>query len=412
MSLQSRKIRVAHLVSHPIQYFVPLYRALAKRPEIELTVYFFSVASLQQHADPGFGRDVTWDVPLTGGYRHAICGDASTRPLSHKPNVWPNWQILKDLARQKYDAIWLHGYASGNAWLTTALGCLTRTPILLRDEQTLLTPRSAMKLKAKKLILPLLFRNVSALYIGAANLAYFEKYGTKRKFPVSYCVDNAFFQQQRDRLAASRVDTRARFGICDSEPVILFAGKFVDKKKPLLLLDAFRLVRRDLKCHLLLVGDGPLRGQLERAVCQQAIPDVHFGGFQNQTEIPNAYTAADLFVLPSAYQETWGLVVNEAMNFRLPIIVSDRVGCAADLVEEGKNGFVFQSGDVHRLAAAIRRVVGSADLRATFGRRSADLIDAYSVDAVADQFVKACLAVTRESTSANVAHARVEAAHV
>lgn len=394
MSSPSRKIRVAHLISHPIQYFVPLYRALANRPEIELTVYFFSVASLEQHAEPDFGGLVTWDIPLTGGYHYVLRGDASRRALSHRPDWRPNWGILRDLLRVRYDVIWLHGYANGNAWLATALGRFLGTPVLLRDEQTLLTPRSVLKLRAKQLILPMLFRHVNGLFIGMSNRAFFERYGAKKTFRVSYGVDNDFFQQRRHQLAPLRTDIRSRFGILDSDPVVLFSGKFVDKKKPLLLVEAFQLVRRDLKCHLLLVGDGPLRGQLEYEVERQAIPDVHFAGFLNQSEIASAYTAAEILVLPSAYQETWGLVVNEAMNFGLPIIVSDRVGCAADLVREAKNGFVFQSGDVGGLADAIRKLVASAELRATFGRQSENLIKSYSVAAVSDQLVRACLAAT------------------
>jgi glycosyltransferase involved in cell wall biosynthesis len=394
MSPTSRRIRVAHLVSHPIQYFVPLYRALAQRPEIDLVVYFFSVASLQQHAEPGFGRAVMWDVPLVGGYRHMLCGDASTRPISTRPDWKPNWGILKDLFRQSYDVIWLHGYANGNAWLATALGRLLGTPVLLREEQNMLTPRSPRNLRAKRLILPLLFRNVSGLYIGVSNRAFFQRYGMKKTFPVLYGVDNDFFQHWHDELAPLRTDIRSRFGVFDSEPVVLFTGKFVDKKKPQLLLEAFRAVRRDLKCHLLLVGDGPLRAQLERQVQEHAINDVHFAGFLNQTEMPSAYVAADMFVLPSAYHETWGLVVNEAMNFSLPVIVSDRVGCAADLVREGMNGFVFQSGDVEGLADAIRKLILSQDLRASFARKSKEIIADYSISAICEQTVQACLAVT------------------
>jgi glycosyltransferase involved in cell wall biosynthesis len=394
MSLENRKIRVAHLVSHPIQYFVPLYRALTQRPEIELTVYFSSVASLGEHLEPDFGRPVKWDIPLTGGYHYELKGDAETRPLSRKPNWKPNWGILRDLLRRRYDVIWLHGYANGNAWLATVLGRVLGIPVMLRDDQTLLTPRTRLNRIAKKLILPLLFRQVTGLAIGVSNQAFLEHYGTKRNFRVAYCVDNSFFKRQRDRLAHSRPILRQGFGVNDATPIIMFSGKFVDKKKPLLLLEAFRLVRRETKCHLLFVGDGPLRNQLEHQVCIHAIPDVHFAGFLNQSEIAAAYASADIMVLPSAYQETWGLVVNEAMNFGLPIIVSDRVGSAADLVKEGENGFVFRSGDVNDLVAALRRLVLCEEFRASCGRQSLEIISSYSIDAVCEQAVQSLLSVT------------------
>jgi glycosyltransferase involved in cell wall biosynthesis len=385
-----RKLRVAHLVTHPIQYFAPLYRDLAQRPEIDLTVYFFSTASLNTHSELDFGQAITWDVPLTGGYHFVLCGDASRRPHDRRRPRVPNFGILKDIVRQRYDVIWLHGYANANAWAVTALGRLLGIPVFLRDDQTHLTPRSSVRRWAKQLVMPMLFKNVSGLFVGFANREFLRSYGTKRLYRMSHCVDNHFFQEQYSRLAGLSVSVRLKFDIEDANPVILFSGKFIDKKKPLLLLDAFQLVRGDVKCHLLLVGDGPLRKSIEETVVNKSIPDVHFAGFLNQSEISYAYAASDMLVLPSAYLETWGLVVNEAMNFGLSIVVSDKVGCAEDLVEVGGNGFVFRSGNVDELADAIRKLVLSSDLRQRFGRRSREMISEFSVERVADQFVEAC----------------------
>src|SRR3990172_7079616 len=90
---------------------------------------------------------------------------------------------------------------------------------------------------------------------------------------------------------------------------------------------------------------------------------VRIAGFLNQSELPAAYAAADVFVLPSAFHETWGLVVNEAMNFDLPVVVSDKVGCGADLIEPGRNGFIVPHDDTAQLAEAIGRLVGDAEMR-------------------------------------------------
>ena len=125
------------------------------------------------------------------------------------------------------------------------------------------------------------------------------------------------------------------------------------------------------------------------------VPGVRVVGFLDQTEIPAAYAAADLFVLPTAFHETWGLVVNEAMNFALPIIVSDKVGCGADLVRPGWNGYVVGHDDVAGLATAIEALVDSPDSRRTFGARSLALVDAYSVESCADGIAAACRALVR-----------------
>jgi len=147
----------------------------------------------------------------------------------------------------------------------------------------------------------------------------------------------------------------------------------VSWKQPLLLLEAYKRVRQKFPCALLYVGDGPLRREIEKRAKQEAIPDVQITGFLNQSEIPQAYVAGDILVLPSAH-EPWGLVVNEAMNFALPIIVSDRVGCTPDLVHEGESGFVFPYHSVDSLARAIETLVTDPGRRRSFGQRSLEII--------------------------------------
>ena len=243
------------------------------------------------------------------------------------------------------------------------------------------------------MILPLLFRNVWGLYIGKNSREFFRYYGTpaERLFPARYCVNNQFFRQQYLKLRETRLHIRSQFGINGPEPVVLFAGKLIDKKRPQLLLEAFRRVRQHVRCHLLFAGDGPLRSQLQNRVQDQGIEDVHWAGFLDQAELPRAYTAADIFVLPSAYMETWGLVVNEAMNFELPIVLSSHVGCGADLVEEGRNGHVFPSEDEGALVAALQSLIKSSERRMSYGRRSAEIVSHYSIDNCANEIVRACL---------------------
>ncbi len=142
----------------------------------------------------------------------------------------------------------------------------------------------------------------------------------------------------------------------------------------------------------ILVGDGPMRGEVERAVADRAVPDVHLPGFLNRSEVARAYAAADVFVLPSALHETWGAVVNEAMNFSLPVVVTDKVGCAADLVRNGENGYVVPSDDVTDLARAIESLVQDPERRRAFGARSREVVDAWTYERAAEGVVEACAA--------------------
>jgi len=306
----------------------------------------------------------------------------------------PNWDIIREVESGQYDVIWVHGYAYLTIWFAAAAARACGAKLLIREDQTLLHRRPWYKWALKQVTLRALFSQASGLYVGEQNRRYFQHYGMpdERLFPARYCVDNRSFQEKACELAPRREDIRARFGVTDEAPVALFCGKFIEKKQPLLLLEAFEQVRRQQRCWLLMVGDGPLRPDAERLVKLRQIPNVLMPGFLSQTELPAAYTAADLFVLPSIRHETWGLVVNEAMNFSLPIVVSDKVGCAEDLVRPGWNGFVVAHYDVQRLAGAIATLVADGAVRRVFGARSLTLIRDYSIETCADGIVAACLA--------------------
>lgn len=383
-----RRVRVAHLVSHPIQYFAPLYRELARRPEIDLTVYFFSDATARRYFDRGFGREVAWDTPLLGGYRHVFVPSACRTPIGGPFWRRRNVDLVRALAVSPPDVVWAHGYAHLTSWLAFGAARLRRTPFLLREEQTLLSPRAPWRRAIKAAPLRLLLGSAHGLAIGEANARYLLHYGlaAERLFRAPYCVDNDFFTRQAAELSGLRDDLRASFGITDGAPVILFVGKFEPTKNLGVLLEAFDRAVREKSAWLLLVGDGPLAEEIRR----RGHGRVLMPGFLNQSDLGRAYAAADALVLPSA-SETWGLVVNEAMNFGLPVVVSDRVGCAQDLVEPGSNGFVFPHDDPEALADVLRLLIDDGELRRRFGETSRAIVSRYSIEACADGIVAACL---------------------
>jgi glycosyltransferase involved in cell wall biosynthesis len=398
------RIRVAHVVSHPIQYFAPLYRELATRPEIELTVYFYSDASACQFYAPEFARTVRWDTPLLDGYRWKALSSTRGAAMTSRFFAAPRLDVVREVVAERYDVIWAHGYANLTTWLALCAGGIRGAAWLVREEQTLLHGRPWYKRTLKWTALRPLLRRSFGLYIGEQNRRWFLHHDAPehRLFPARYCVDNDYFRRRADELAPRRTDVRASFGITDDTPVVLFCGKLIAKKRPLLLVEAFEQVRRRHPCRLLMVGDGPLRGAVDDLVRRHRIPDVQMTGFLNQSELPTAYTAADAFTLPSALHETWGLVVNEAMNFSLPVVVSDMVGCGADLVRPDWNGFVFPHDNFGALASALARLVTDPGLRDRFGARSRELVDQYNVPACADGIVEACLAAAGRSEQGHV----------
>jgi glycosyltransferase involved in cell wall biosynthesis len=273
----------------------------------------------------------------------------------------------------------------------------------MRQEATLLSPRPLWRTAAKEAPLRWLGTWAHGLYIGTHNRAFFARYGFSdcRLHFVPYSVDVDFFGSEALRLLPQRASLRARFGLPPASPVVVFVGKLIPKKNPLLLLRAVAQVQQHLDCALLFAGDGLLRPDIEAAAKRLGCRDVQISGFLNQSEISAAYAVADVLVLPSAYDETWGLVVNEALNFRLPIVVSDQVGCAPDLVRHGDNGFVFRNGHTDELAYALTQLLADPDRREQFSEASSTASREWTIHRTAASVVLAAQrAVCRDGTGA------------
>ena len=227
----------------------------------------------------------------------------------------------------------------------------------------------------KRAILSRVFRHVSAfLAIGQNNADFYRAYGVpgERILVVPYAVDNDFFATTASALPG-KSDLKRELQIPQDMPIILFCGKLTPVKQPMDLLRAFEKVVRTRPAALVFVGDGVLRRDLENYTATHKISNVHFVGFRNQTELPRYFGMGDVFVLPSS-KEPWGLVVNEAMNFGLPVICSDQVGCAADLVKPGENGYIFSTGDIEALTDSLDAMLADERRRRAMGERSRALI--------------------------------------
>jgi glycosyltransferase involved in cell wall biosynthesis len=222
--------------------------------------------------------------------------------------------------------------------------------------------------------------------IGTANDLYYEDLGIpeSRRHLAPYTVDNAFFREHR----LAKALARERLGLEPEGPVMLYVGKLAPRKDPGTLVAAAALY--DHSSHVLVAGDGSLRDELRRQAARLGVA-LTVLGFMNQTEIPLAYCAADMLVLPSLV-EPWGLVVNEAMCAELPVVVSSRVGARLDLVIPGLNGAVFRAGDARSLARVIAPIVESAELRERYGSASAARIDAWDLEHTVEGIVDAVVA--------------------
>lgn len=386
-----RRFRLAVVASHPIQYQAPLFRALAAHPEIDLTVFFYSDYGARSYRDPGFGHEVKWDISLLNGYRFEILPNISPRPNPSRFWGLINPGIVTRLRNGSFDAVWVHGWGRATDWLVMLAAFALGVPVLLRGETNLLPPLPEWKRRLKRAVLTRLFRHVSGfLTIGRYNADFYRDYGVAedRMLSVPYAVDNDFFSKQARQLLSQKRDLRQKLGIPEDLPVVLFCGKLTPVKRPMDLLEAFARATADHPALLVYVGDGPLRPQLESYVERHHLKHIYLMGFRNQTELPRFYALADVFVLPSGF-EPWGLVVNEAMCFGLPVIVSDQVGAGGDLVQHGTNGLIFPAGDVAALAQALGQVLHDPASREQMGSASRSRIEDWSFESDARGVLRA-----------------------
>ncbi len=386
------------VTSHPIQYQAPWFRALAQ--VVDLDVYFCHRQDAAGQAAAGFDTPFEWDVPLVDGYRHHWLDNHAARPDVSRYRGCDTPGIDTVLAEGGFDACIVNGWYL-KSYVQAIRACRKhRVKVLVRGDSHLGTPRSFLKSAVKWLPYRLLLNRVDAhLCVGKANESYLRHYGVpaKKLFLVPHFVDNEFFARLagRARGDGSGQRIRERFAIPPGAIVALFVGRLVAQKRVEDLIAALAALgqRSGASIHGLIVGSGPRMGDLQALARRLDVP-AHFAGFCNQTQLPAFYAAADVLVLPSDGRETWGLVVNEAMACGRPAIVSDAVGCRADLVEEGATGWSFPLGDTDRLAGALRRA--SVELRARPDELRQSVlarIDRYTCSIAVDATMKALTAI-------------------
>jgi glycosyltransferase involved in cell wall biosynthesis len=379
-------IRLAYLVTHPIQYQAPLLRRIAAEPGIDLTVFFCSDFSLKSYLDPCFGTAIAWDIPLTGGYRHEILPALGRQD---RLSFWRpvNYSLARRLNKDNFDVLWVHGYNRWFHWLAMAWAKIRGLKVLVRDEATLISAsRHKLKRWGKRLFF-LIIRNLvdGWLAIGTLNAQYYLSYGiaAARIFPVPYAVDNTFFREKAQAAARSREHLRRELGLSPGRPIILFASKLSEVKRGVDLLEAYIQMSPDQvqepHPYLIVIGDGSQRKSLEERAGTMPWSSIKFLGFRNQTELPQYYDLCDVLVLPSAF-EPWGLVINEVMNAGRAVVVSDQVGCGPDLVRPGENGAVFPAGDVAGLRQALVDLLGDPLTWRFRGRKSLEIIATWGIE--------------------------------
>lgn len=382
-------MRLAIITTHPIQYYAPVFKLLHERGQIHIKVFYTWGEKAVDSYDPGFYTIINWDLPLLSGYPHEWAKNTSSDPGSHNFRGIINPDLIRNIENWQPDAVLVYGWAY-HSHLKTLKYFKTKLPVFFRGDSTLLDPSGILKKYARALFLKWIYKHVDqALYTGTNNKAYFKEYGMKEEQLVftPHAIDNQRFAIDRNKEVQ---ELKIKLGIAQEDIVILFAGKFEQKKDPLLLMDSFLQLKKP-DVQLLFVGNGELEQTLKQKAKHQ--PHVHFMDFENQSYMPVIYQTCDLFCLPSSGPgETWGLAVNEAMACSKAVLVSDKVGCAADLVKNEYNGSIFKARSVTNLKGQLDLLIckGKEELK-HMGSNSKTIIDKWTFQIQAEAIESAFL---------------------
>lgn len=360
-------LRLAFIVSHPIQYYAPLYQLLAQREDLTIKVFFTWHDARMAVPDSGFKRAIAWDIPLTVGYDFELVPNVAADTGTHHFMGLRNPTLVKRVLAWRPDAVHITGWA----WAShlSALRAFHRlgVPTIFRGDSHLLDAEQiGPRWRLKHGILRRVFGwPTCCFYVGQANLAYYQAFGVPpaRLVACPHSIDVARFAEPDATYEREARAWRRSLGIADDACVLLFAGKLESKKRPIYLMQTV-LACANPALVLVVVGNGLLE---EDVAALAAAHPARFRllPFQNQSRMPLVYRLGDLFILPSAWGETWGLAVNEALACGRPVLVSDRVGCAADVIQSANDpcGAVFPWGDQLALVAVLEHWAEGGALR-------------------------------------------------
>ncbi len=365
-------MRVAFVSPEPTPYRAPLLDRIAALPDVELTAIYAAqtVASRQWNVVPDHTA-----VFLRG---YALPG--ARRVVRHDYPITPS--IFDALRNAQPDVVIVSGWSTFASQAAGFWCRLRSVPFVLLVESHDAGPKAGWRRTVKTTAVPPILRAASSvLVVGSlareSVLALGADPARVRVF--ANTIDVAGWAARADELAGRRAELRKAFGLAEEIAVLSVARLAPEKSLDVLLRAATAAGVRPL-----IVGSGPDRAYLE-TVARDAI----FTGELPGDRVAEAYVAADIFALLSQH-EPWGVVVNEAAASGLPLVLSDRVGAAADLLRDGENGVLVRSGDATAAADALRLLAVDPALRKRYGARSRELVSAWGYEPSVEAFVEAC----------------------
>lgn len=354
-------------------YRIPVFNALAQHQDIDLHVVFLAETDTQLRQWRVYKDELRFSYKVLPSWRFRLGAKS----------VLLNWRMRASLKRFAPEVIICGGYNYFASWEALSWSRRNKVDFILWSESNQHDARSGRRW-VESLKTHFVAGCDRFVVPGKSSFAYLESLGVAQEkiFTAPNAVDNDWFETQA-KIARSRAqELRERLGL--PERFILYVGRLVPEKGIFDLLEAYGRLEDEVKraVGLVFAGDGKNRSQLEKKAKKIGPGTICFPGFAQREDLAALYGLADLFVLPT-HSDPWGLVVNEAMACGLPVMVTNVAGCAADLVDDGWNGFVVPHGDPDNLCRGVDAILRNDQLRQEMSVRGLERIREYSPKACA-----------------------------
>ena len=366
------KIKVALIVSHPVQHFCPQYVSFARHPEIKFKVFFASALGFKKYTDPNFKREISWGNLNLDKFDHCFLNGEVVLPSDASLDA-P--QLDDQLSVFNPDVVISYGYFQKLQRRAQSWAKRKKIPVAYISDSEMRQHRSLVKRWIKYPLIRKYFSNVTFfLSVGDANEIYYRYYGASQDsiirmhFPIDIdCYRQAFEQKQ-----ALNKRIRDEYSIPENEMVLSVVGKLVPWKNQDHIIEALSLLEKeDIKIHLFILGSGDMLEAWQRKANVLTLSKVYFPGFVPIETLPSYYAATDIYVHPAAV-EPHSIAVSEAIYMGCPVILSDRCGSYGenDDVSPSRNGLVYSFGDIAALARSIKALVEDKAARMSYATDS------------------------------------------
>lgn len=301
-------------------------------------------------------------------------------------------EVMRYIQERSYDVIFIAtSYWSLTTWFALTKARKMGIPVITRMTAGDDREGNLLIKLIKKVVVTLYCKKVDAgVYECEEQKKYFTRYGMEEEslFFAPCAVDNEYFCSLRDKY--DKVLTRKKMGLEDGTIALIFTGQLINRKRPLDIIHAVRNLKTNgYIVELFILGSGELEDKLKTTVTEIDLQkEVHFCGKVDHEIMAEYLSACDIYILPSEYDPS-PKALNEAMNFGLPVIISDGIKTAKEMCITGENGYVFPVGDIDALTKAIEMVIANPDSINNMGRKSKEIVSNYNFDTVTEAWLSA-----------------------